>query len=65
MKECILKNKEAVKLGARLEEELRQMELRLEAAEKGKADAEAAAEEARRAAKEAEDSKALAVAKAR
>ncbi|CAH9073700.1 unnamed protein product [Cuscuta europaea] len=65
MKECILKNKEAVKLGARLEEELRQMEQRLEAAEKGKADAEAAAEEARRAAKEAEDSKALAVAKAR
>ncbi|CAH9075263.1 unnamed protein product [Cuscuta europaea] len=40
------------------------MELRLEAAEKSKADAEAAAEEARRAAKEAEDSKALAVAKA-
>ncbi|CAH9092422.1 unnamed protein product, partial [Cuscuta europaea] len=65
MKECILKNKEAVKLGARLEEELRQMEQRLEAAEKGKVDAEAAAEEARRAAKEAEDSKALAVAKAR
>ncbi|CAH9074915.1 unnamed protein product [Cuscuta europaea] len=65
MKECILKTKEAVKLGARLEEELRQMELRLEAAEKGKADAEAAAEEAKRAAKEAEGSKALAVAKAR
>ncbi|CAH9074912.1 unnamed protein product, partial [Cuscuta europaea] len=65
MKECILKNKEAVKLGARLEEELRQMELRLEAAEKGKADAEAAAEEARRVVKEAEGSKALAVAKAR
>ncbi|CAH9079112.1 unnamed protein product [Cuscuta europaea] len=64
MKECILKNKEAVKLGARLEEELRQMKLKLEAAERNKAEAEAAAEEARRAAKEAEDSKALAVAKA-
>ncbi|CAH9116163.1 unnamed protein product [Cuscuta europaea] len=61
MRECLLKNQEAVKLGAQLEEELRQMSLKLEAAEKGKADAEAAA---RRAAKEAEDSKALAVAKA-
>ncbi|CAH9092414.1 unnamed protein product, partial [Cuscuta europaea] len=39
MRECILKNKEAVKLGARLEEELRQMKLKLEAAEKSKADA--------------------------
>ncbi|CAH9080337.1 unnamed protein product [Cuscuta europaea] len=57
MRECLLKNQEAVKLGAQLEEELRQMSLKLEAAEKGKADAEAAA-------KEAEDSKALAVAKA-
>ncbi|CAH9114853.1 unnamed protein product, partial [Cuscuta europaea] len=66
MRELICQNSDAIRHMAMLEESLRQMTLRAEAADRGKAEAERSAAEAlERAAKEAEASKADAVEKAR
>ncbi|CAH9074288.1 unnamed protein product [Cuscuta europaea] len=66
MLELICQNSDAIRQMAMLEESLRQMTLRVEAADRGKAEAERSATEAlERAAKEAEAAKADAVAKAR
>ncbi|CAH9111614.1 unnamed protein product [Cuscuta europaea] len=66
VKKLVHDNSEAVRLMSKLEEDLRQMKLKLEAAEKSKADAErAAAEEAKKAAEGAEEAKKRAVELAR
>ncbi|CAH9074963.1 unnamed protein product [Cuscuta europaea] len=66
MKQLIHQNSDAVKQMAQLEESLRQMELQVKAANRGKAEAErSAAEPIKKAAEEAEATKAEAVAKAR
>ncbi|CAH9092702.1 unnamed protein product, partial [Cuscuta europaea] len=66
MKELVHQNSDAIRQMAALEESLRQMTLRAEAVDRGKAEAERSAAEAiEKAAKEAEAAKAEAVAKAR